>query len=198
MLTTLRKKRKKKKRKAGVATLNSARALGSAHTGSEEAKEAMIPIVPEKQEIMELMDAPCYPELLVNWDWFCDNAELFRKVDKKTSKEISEKNDCELKACYHNTWKSDIRGKYRYFEGYVNSQRLPLMTAHSWLVDSKGNVIDPTLIIDVPKDKYGKAMKNRCGDYYIGIEIPRDWLNKTAFKLERTGDFMKQWCDRND
>ena len=70
------------------------------------------------------------------------------------------------------------------------------MTAHSWLVDSKGNVIDPTLIIDVPKDKYGKVIKNRCGDYYIGIEIPRDWLNKIAFKLERTGDFMKQWCDR--
>ena len=137
------------------------------------------------------MDCPLIPDLPVHWDWFCDNAELFSKVDKKTSKEISEKNDCELKACYHNTWKSDIRGKYRYFEGHVNSQRLPLMTAHSWLVDSKGNVIDPTLIIDVKID--GKEMKNRCGDYYIGIEIPRDWLNKTVRKLLRADSTLFEY-----
>ena len=41
MLTTLRKKRKRK-RKAGVATLNNARPLGSAHTGSKKPKKAMI------------------------------------------------------------------------------------------------------------------------------------------------------------
>ena len=152
--------------------------------------------VPEKHEIMELMDCPCYPSLPVDWYWFCNHAKIFRKVDKKTSKELSERHECKPKECYHNTWTSDITGRYRYFEGYVRSLGLPLMTAHSWLVDSKGNVIDPTLIIDIPKDKYGKAIKNRCGDVYIGIEMPRDWINKTAFKLKRTGDFMELYHDK--
>lgn len=190
MLTTLRKKRK---RKAGIATLNSARTLGSAHTGSEKSKEAMIPIVPEKHEIMELMDGICIPELPVDWHWFCNHAELFKKVDKKTSKELSDRHECEVKGCYHNTFMSDVGGRYRYFEGYVLDKRLPLITGHSWLVDRMGNVIDPTLIIDIPKEKYGKAFKNRCGECYIGIEIPRNWLNKTAFKLKRTGDFMEMY-----
>ena len=146
-----------------------------------------------RKMVMELMDAPCYPELPVNWNWFCNNAELFKKVDKKTSKELSDRNNCKVRQCYHNTWTSDITGRYRYFEGYVRSQGLPLMTTHSWLVDSEGNVIDPTLIIDIPKYKYGEAIKNRCGDVYIGIEIPRDWLNKTVRKLLRADSTLIEY-----
>ena len=133
---------------------------------------------------MELM-YPFYWELPVNWNWFCNHAELFKKVDKKTSKELSEKHNCKVKECYYNAFMSDIGRKYRYFEGYVQNKGLPL-TAHSWLVDSKGNVIDPTLIIDVPAGKDDEEIKNRCGDYYIGIEIPRDWLRKTLLKSFRT------------
>ena len=126
-------------------------------------------------------------EFWLDEEWFYDNAKGFRNVDKKTSKELSKKYNCKVCECYHNTFISDFRGRYRYFEGYVIDNNLPTM-AHSWLVDrSSGKVIDPTLIIDVGE------MVNRCGDCYFGIEIPRDWLKKTALELGRTGPFITEY-----
>jgi hypothetical protein len=136
----------------------------------------------------------CYPNYPKNMKWFRKNAEIFSKVDKKTSKHLAKKYDCKLKECYYNSWKCDVIGKYRYFEGYVDSPVPTLSLAHSWLVDDKGNVIDTTLILDVDYSD-GKPIRNRTGRKYVGIEIPREWLNKKCFKLGRTGDFMDLYSE---
>ena len=59
---------------------------------------------------------------------------------------------------------------------------LTLRLAHSWLVDNTGKVIDPTL-----------ALRKDYAQQYIGIAMDRTWLNRIAFKLKRTGDFLPQW-----
>lgn len=155
---------------------------------------------------MELMDRPLYPQLGgtrlgvddngASYSWFCENAEKFDKVDKHASKEMADKYNCEVKSCYYNVFNADIMGKYRYFEGYVIDNNLPLAVQHCWLVDRNGIVVDPTLIIPVDidlEDGSKKHLEDRTGDTYIGVEIPREWVNKTAFKLERTGDFINEW-----
>ena len=134
----------------------------------------------------------CYPWYPTHMNWFVKNAEIFTKVNKKTSKILAEKHDCKIKECYKNAWECDVMGKYRYFEGYAVSQNIPLALHHAWLVDKKGTVIDPTLILDVSYDD-GKPIRNRTAKKYVGVEIPRHWINKTAFKLERTGDFMDMY-----
>jgi hypothetical protein len=157
---------------------------------------------------MELMDRPLYPNLAgkhigatgASYNWFCENAEKFDKVDKHASKEMADKYNCEVKSCYYNVFNADIQGKYRYFEGYVIDNNLPLAVQHCWLVDRNGIVVDPTLIIPVDidlEDGTTKHLEDRCGDTYIGVEIPREWVNKTAFKLERTGDFINEWFEKD-
>jgi hypothetical protein len=177
-----------KKRKAGVAILNSAGTLGSAHTGSEESKSGYDTHCAKKQEIMEKMDATIIGNLAVDWNWFCDNAELFNKVDWKRSYEISGLNDCMPKECYYNAWKCDVGGRYDYYEGVSRDPNLPVLIAHSWLVDKNtGEVIDPTFVIH---------KEERKDLEWIGVKIDRQWLNMTCMKFKRTGDFIKQWSER--
>ena len=139
------------------------------------------------------MDRPMHPQLPegVSWEWFCKESKQFDKVDVDLSKKLSEKHGCKLKECYHNAWTSDVIGLYDYYEGYVIKDNLPLAMAHSWLVDrNSGKVIDTTLVI--PFEFEGKNISS-VGDHYIGVQIDRTWLNKIAFKLKRTGDFLGQW-----
>ena len=139
-----------------------------------------------EQLIFELMDAPCHPEP-IDWDWFCNNAKLFTEVNKKTSVSLAERHGCKMKECYYNTWKVDIIGEYTYYEGYAIRNDLSLNLAHSWLTDQMNRVIDPTLAVSPA----GYA------DRYVGVSIDRDWLNKIAFKLKRTGDFLPQWYEQH-
>ena len=71
--------------------------------------------------IMDIQDQ----EFWLDEEWFYDNAKGFRNVDKKTSKELSKKYNCKVCECYHNTFISDFRGRYRYFEGHVIDNNLP-------------------------------------------------------------------------
>ena len=138
-----------------------------------------------EQMIYELMDCPCQPEP-IDWEWFCKNSRLFDRVDSSTSEDLVEKYGCKSKQCYYNTWKVDVIGRYTYYEGYVIRDDIPLRLAHSWLVDNEGRVIDPTL-----------AVREDYGNTYIGIAMNRDWLNRIAFKLKRTGDFLPQWYEQH-
>ncbi len=138
--------------------------------------------------------------------WFTDNAEHFTDVDIDTSHTESREHDCQVKSCYHNCWKVIACGNLknlRYFEGYVWSKRVPIPLEHSWLVDSKGKVIDPTLIItgelaykQMKKEyrnierKHYVDDKKRFGDEYYGVEFPIQYLNKLVFKHKKTGGFL--------
>ena len=138
--------------------------------------------------------------------WFLDNSEFFNDVDIDSSHTVSRENDCQVKSCYYNCWKAISCGNLknlRYFEGYVWSKRVPLPLEHSWLVDSKGKVVDPTLIItgelaykqmkkEYPtfKKKDFVDDKKRYGDEYFGVEFPLTYLNKLVFKHRKTGGFL--------
>ena len=143
-----------------------------------------------KQLVMELMDAPQYPtipQLLRAANekdatrWFEDEAEVFRNVDMETSKKLIERYRCIPKHCYQNCFHADITGDFLYYEGYVIVKENPfLVIAHSWLVaKDNGDVIDVTL-----------PTIDNVGEAYIGVEIPRAIINRLAFKLEVTGDFL--------
>ena len=141
-----------------------------------------------EQMIFELMDCPCHPEP-IDWDWFCKNSRLFERIDYSTSEELAVKHGCTIKHCYYNTWKVDVLGRYTYYEGYAIRDDIPLRLAHSWLVDDQARVIDPTLAVREDREDYANQ--------YIGIAMDRDWLNKIAFKLKRTGDFLPQWYEQH-
>ncbi len=138
--------------------------------------------------------------------WFLDNSEHFTDVDIDSSHTVSRQHDCQVKSCYYNCWKVVSCGNLknlRYFEGYVWSKRVPIPLEHCWLVDSKGKVIDPTLIISGDlaykqmKKEYPQwtrkdfdTSKKRFGDEYYGIEFPIPYLNKLVFKHRKTGGFL--------
>lgn len=138
--------------------------------------------------------------------WLMDNSKTFTDVDIDSSHTVSREYDCVVKSCYHNCWKIVSCGNLknlRYFEGYVWSKRVPIPLEHCWLVDSKGKVIDPTLIItgELAYKQMKKEYKNierkhyvdekkRYGDEYYGVEYPIDVLNKLVFKHKKTGGFL--------
>ena len=139
--------------------------------------------------------------------WFLKNAEHFADVDIDTSHTVSREYECVVKSCYHNCWKIVSCGNLknlRYFEGYVWSKRVPIPLEHSWLVDSKGKVIDPTLIItgelaykqmkkeykNIERKHFTDDDKKRYGDEYYGVEFPIKDLNKLVFKHKKTGGFL--------
>ena len=142
------------------------------------------------QEVEELLDMPLYPtveQLLRAHDsqdayrWFVHHSKVFRDVDLITSKKLIDRYRCIPKHCYQNCFHADITGEHYYYEGYVIAKESPYIAmAHSWLVKKDNyQVIDVTL-----------PTVNHSGAAYIGVEIPRDIVNKLAFKLEVTGDFL--------
>lgn len=66
----------------------------------------------------------------------------------------------------------------RYVEGYATAI---IPTEHAWLVDSNGNVIDPT---------WGaEYSKGRCPHDYFGVAIPIETVLKICLKTRRYGVF---------
>ena len=140
-------------------------------------------------------------------EWFVKNATLFKTVDRTLSEQLSERHNCKVKECYHNTWNILIvHADLKYYEGYTFSNRIPLAIDHSWLVTTDGKVIDPTLIIN--GNRFVKQMKkyyrltkseiniekrkseDRIADEYFGIEIPLKYIHKKAIQKKMTGAFL--------
>jgi hypothetical protein len=125
--------------------------------------------------------------------WLMENTKLFTKINKNESHRVRSRCDGKVKECYYNCWKAlSLNQHYRYYEGYVNSKRIPIPLEHSWLVNKKNEVIDPTLIIDVDK-----KIKNRLGDEYLGVEIPREYAYKKGFKTKKSGPYILDYFFEN-
>lgn len=117
--------------------------------------------------------------------WLIENGKTFNTVDIGESEKAAKETNAQLKQCYVNALRGT--GSRHYYEGYVISKSIPISIAHAWIVDDKGHVIDPTLILDVK----GQGTSNRkgidrIGDEYFGVEIPKH----TAYSMSvRTGKF---------
>jgi hypothetical protein len=132
-----------------------------------------------------------YQEMLMNCEglhgkyhkWFWNKAKTFKEVDKEISKQLMTQYKAQVKACYRNcSLIVAMRDDVDYYQGYVISQRLPIPLEHAFLVKNN-NVIDPTLAIDVKDDK------DRYGDEYYGVRIPKEYIMKWMFD-KKTMDSM--------
>jgi len=132
--------------------------------------------------------------------WFLSKAKLYTTVNEKLSKQISENINAEIKNCYYNCWKAlNESHSFDYCEGFAISNDLPIPIEHSWLLDSSGRVIDPTLIIsgsELQKQlkKYDQDIRsdrpNRLGSEYYGIKYKRQQVNNLALKTKKAGCFL--------
>jgi hypothetical protein len=119
--------------------------------------------------------------------WLLKNSILFTTVNKKESMDVMEKCDCQVKQCFYNCWRAlSINQNYKYYEGTVMTKAIPIPLEHSWLVNKNNEIIDPTLIIDIPKEK----IVNRLGDEYFGVEIPKEFCYKMGFKIRKSGPYL--------
>ena len=132
--------------------------------------------------------------------WFLENSKLYSVVNEKLSKKVSENVNAEIKNCYYNCWKAlNLSHSFDYCEGYAISNDLPIPIEHSWLLDSSGRVVDPTLIISGLKlqkqlKKYHQDSRpdrpSRLGSEYYGIKYKRQQVNEFALKTKKAGCFL--------
>lgn len=134
--------------------------------------------------------------------WLTDNSKTFHSVNQKLSLDLSKIINAKIKSCFYNCWKglNEYTKEFndlKYFEGFVISKDIGIPIDHSWLM--KGSeILDPTLIIKpnryhlkkigLPLDYYKN--KTRLGSEYYGLEIPKDFVNDTAWKKKVTGPFL--------
>lgn len=79
--------------------------------------------------------------------------------------------------CYYNAWQLALNEprKYTYVEGYADMGLMPI--SHAWVVDSEGNVLDPTWQdLEARKD-------------YFGVPFRVQFLNRMATVTEYAGIF---------
>jgi len=131
--------------------------------------------------------------------WFIDNSKLYTKVNKELSNKVSKQIDAQVKQCYYNCFKALHINGLEYCEGFVlGDKRLPIPIDHSWLVNKKGEVIDPTL--EITGKRLQKQMKkyadrsleerNRYGVEYYGIKYTKKQVTKFALKTKITGSYL--------
>lgn len=131
--------------------------------------------------------------------WFLDNAKSFTEVDREQSELLSKKIQAEIKNCYYNSWRvANTDFSLDYYEGFVIDKELPIPIEHSWLVNTRGVVIDPTLIIS--GDRFKKQMKkygvktregiNRIGSEYFGVKFTNKQVNQFAIKTKTAGSYL--------
>jgi len=131
--------------------------------------------------------------------------QVFNKVNIELSEKVSKINETEIKQCYINCFRGLTEPGTKYFEGYVWSIDIPIPLEHSFLVKN-GQVIDPTLIISGKKLKKQQAKyikkgialpedndRNRLGDEYLGVEIPKEWLYKQCVKTGKSGPHLLEY-----
>ena len=130
-------------------------------------------------------------------DLFGDKVKFFsgEDADLALSKKLSDR--AMIKECYHNCFNADVGGRYDYYEGWCFGNVLPVQ--HCWLVD-RGHVIDPTLIMDVTLNEDTPSGHNQYHFQdrvqkadYVGVRIPRKWLNAKVLKEGRTGGFLAEY-----
>ena len=87
-----------------------------------------------------------------------------------------------FKNCFQALWKYP---NFSYCEGYATDDELPLAVSHAWLVNDKGEVIDPTWV--------GKQYKESS---YFGVVFNREYVMEMAEKLRCYGildnDYMNE------
>ena len=121
--------------------------------------------------------------------WFIENSDHFKIVNKEASKDMAIKYHSKIQSCYYNCGMiAMFHSQYKYYEGYVWSNRIPIPLEHSWLVDSNQTVIDPTLILDAKFRR--QKITNRTGDEYMGVHLPTNDLRKFILKNKISGPFI--------
>jgi hypothetical protein len=122
--------------------------------------------------------------------WQMDNSQLFTKVNIEESKKAAKSVGAGLKQCYYNCWRLLTPLQYKYFEGFVCSKQFAFPIEHAWLVNKKGEVVDPTLILHT--EKIGEFDEKRLGvgGEYLGIEIPVEFALKLGFKQRKSGPYI--------
>lgn len=131
--------------------------------------------------------------------WQMDKSEFFTVVNVEESKKVARSCVAELKQCYINCWRALTPFRYRYFEGFVTGtiegsalSRIPL--EHSWLVNEKNEVVDPTLILDTNmKRKIIFNEERLVNNNYLGIEIPVKFALRMGFKIELSGPYLAEY-----
>lgn len=92
----------------------------------------------------------------------------------------------EPKQCYQNCFKALLRfPSLHYCEGFIGYRDLPMSFAHAWLVNDKGQIIEPTLL---------KKEDANCA--YFGVVFDTEFVMDMAEKLRVYGilenDFMNK------
>lgn len=114
---------------------------------------------------------------------FNELAEEFLVVNVELSLKLAKRYRCNIKECYKNCAMIAMSDdQYQYVEGYAMSI-IPIQ--HAWLVNAKGEAIDPTWI----------QCKGAVSNDYFGVRVPIDklelngitpgWLKYVLEKLEK-------------
>ncbi len=107
------------------------------------------------------------------WNFFKENGEHFKKLNRALSGVLAQ--NATMKACYYNCQTTLMRNpNLRYYEGFAFNI-IPM--DHAWLIDSHGQVVDPTWALISGWDKFKPD--------YFGIHIPREIVEADLLALER-------------
>ena len=83
-----------------------------------------------------------------NCNWrYKSNQRLILKNGISFEKKVKPSFKGEPKQCYQNCFKGLLRfPTLHYCEGFIAYKDLPMSFAHAWLINDKGQVIEPTLL----------------------------------------------------
>lgn len=82
-----------------------------------------------------------------------------------------------IKSCFENCFQALLKyPKFHYCEGFAIDDELPLAVSHAWLINEKGEAIDPTWI--------GEQYK---GSVYFGVVFNTEFVFEFARKVKHYG-----------
>lgn len=94
----------------------------------------------------------------------------------------------EIRQCFYNSQALALSGPLGYAEGYFVATDLPVPLEHAWNTLPSGKAVDVTVrrgeesgTCD-PKKLLERAKRNQRDNAYMGIEFPRELINKTWLK----------------
>jgi hypothetical protein len=105
------------------------------------------------------------------WEKFEGMSQEFDSLNLKKSKKYARAFRTRIKECFSNSMRIAIAdGSLKYYEGYA-THIIP--TSHAWIVDGKGEVIDPTYCL--------LGDPNPTVDYF-GMHIPVDQVKPRSYE----------------